>query len=188
MTVAGTVLAPFLAGRAAAWVETQRARHRPRAERLPIEAAERLAGWFLPESLAAVRLRAVPRIDPPAPLGLLERLGVRLPLEFERIWGITFVDTIVLLERVPEEERGPLLFHECVHVVQYRLLGTRGFLERYVRGWLAVGRRYRDIPLEMDAYALARRFVEEPGAPFAVEPEVARRLAGPEPGGPRPRA
>lgn len=177
MNAAAAMIAPFLAARAAGWVERQRARHRGAAANLSEDGAARLAPWFGPETLARLRVRTVPRMDPPPGLGVVARLGLDLPLEFDRIWGMTFVDTVVLLERVPPVARETLLFHECVHVVQYRLLGVRGFLAEYVRGWLEAGRRYRDIPLEADAYDLARRFEQAPETPFAAEPEIARRLA-----------
>jgi hypothetical protein len=35
--------------------------------------------------------------------------------------------------RDPAEDRWlPLLFHELVHVVQYKVLGLEGFMQRYV--------------------------------------------------------
>ena len=68
------------------------------------------------------------------------------------------------------------LFHELVHVEQVRQLGTRAFVERYLRGWLEAGRSYGAIPLERDAYALERRFRSAPAEPFDVAAEVARRL------------
>lgn len=176
MSPAAGLLAPLLAGRAAAWVSRQRALHRPPARALDPDPRSRLAAWFSPATLDLVRLRTVPRLDPPSVLAALRRVGLSPPLEFERIWGITFVDTIVVVERVPPAEMETLLFHECVHVAQYRLLGVRGFLDRYVRGWLGAGRRYRGIPLEADAYELAARYAAGEG-PFPVEPEVARRLA-----------
>lgn len=176
MSVAGPALARLLAGRAAAWVAGQRARHRPRASPLTPAARERLGPWFRPDTLVLARVRTVPRLDPGPVIGALERVGFRPPLEWDRIWGITFVDTIVLMDRVPAEELDTLLFHECVHVAQYRLLGARRFLDEYLRGWVEAGRRYRDIPLEADAYALALKFATAPDAPFAVEPEVAARL------------
>jgi hypothetical protein len=116
----------------------------------------------------------VPRIDPPRILSLVRRMGIAT-IEFDRILGITFVDTIILAERVTGRALLPTLFHELVHVEQARQLGARAFVRRYVREWVEAG-RYGAIPLERDAYALQRRFEETPPAPIDVAAEVARRL------------
>ena len=118
----------------------------------------------------------VPRLSISRFLGIARRLGLPA-VDLDRILGITFLDTIV----VPESRADPLsvttLFHELVHVEQARQLGVRGFVERYVRGWLDAGRSYAAIPLEADAYALERRFRAAPDQPFDVAAEVTRRLA-----------
>ncbi len=122
-------------------------------------------------------MRRVPRIEPP---GLVARLAGRLGAAFDwdRVWAVAWVDTIVLADSHAGPRLGPpSVFHELVHVVQYRRLGVEGFLGRYLSEWAAGGFRYGAIGLERDAFELERRFVVEPGRPFAVEPEVARRLA-----------
>ena len=63
-----------------------------------------------------------------------------------------------------------VLFHELVHVVQFRLLGVREFSRQYVEGFLKSG-SYEGIPLEVCAYELEARF-EMSARPFAVEDEV----------------
>ena len=69
-----------------------------------------------------------------------------------------------------------LLFHEIVHVVQYRLLGVRGFAEQYIRGWARSGFDYREIPLEVEAYALEAEFADGAIRGGIVERRVAGRL------------
>lgn len=66
-----------------------------------------------------------------------------------------------------------LLFHELVHVEQYRQLRVPRFPGLYVRGFLSGG-GYNGIPLEVNAYALGRQFEENPQQRFAVAEEVAR--------------
>jgi hypothetical protein len=66
-----------------------------------------------------------------------------------------------------------LLFHELVHVEQYRQLGIPRFSELYVRGFLSGG-GYDGIPLEVNAYALGREFEADPRWQFSVADEVAR--------------
>jgi len=69
-----------------------------------------------------------------------------------------------------------LVFHELVHVAQYRRLGMRGFFMWYVRGWTLAGYDYFAIPLEQQAYGLQGRFIERPGENFSVEEEVDREI------------
>ena len=172
-------LAPALAWLGARWVARRRSRHRPSAGPLPAEARPTLAPYFPAPTLDAARVVVVPRIRQP-PLGaLLRRLGLG-GADFDRVLGITFGDTILVVERV----RGPALlstlFHELVHVEQARQLGARAFVRRYVREWIEAG-RYGAIPLEREAYVLQRRYEEAPGQPFDVAAEVAR---APYTGGP----
>ena len=64
-----------------------------------------------------------------------------------------------------------LLFHELVHVEQYRQLGIPRFSELYVRGFLN-GASYVAIPLEVNAYTLGGRFENNPAQQFSVADEV----------------
>jgi hypothetical protein len=174
-------IARFLPFWGARWVERNRWRHRRIAGPISSGALGVLEPFFPAETLAAARIAIVPRLSLSRMLGLARRLGISA-LDADRILGITFLDTIV----VPEHRSDPAaadgvplstLFHELVHVEQARQLGARGFVERYVRGWLDSGRTYQAIPLERDAYALARRFQAAPNEPFDVAREVARLLA-----------
>ena len=126
----------------------------------------------------------VPRIPLSRILRLARRLGISA-VDADRLLGITYLDTIVIPRHGsdPAEVDGvPLstLFHELVHIEQARQLGVRGFVERYIRGWLENGRQYAAIPLEQDAYALERRFRLDPGESFDVAAEIASRLAARE--------
>jgi hypothetical protein len=83
--------------------------------------------------------------------------------------AITFADCVV--------SHGPctdvLLFHELVHVEQYRQLGVPGFADLYLRGYLSGGGCF-EIPLERNAYALGEQYEDNPGRKFSVADEVAR--------------
>ena len=152
--------------RGVAWIHRRRALHRPLAQPLDGEALDGLARYFPPDLLEAIRVHRVPRIRAPWPVGLLNRLGWT-PIDFGHVWGITYLDTIVLATSLVEEERETAcLFHECVHAAQVRTLGPAGFVRRYVEEWAAAGWRYRGIELEREAYALQRRF--EAGEAFRV--------------------
>jgi len=159
------------------WLARRRARHRKRAEPLPADALRALAPYFPAATLAAARVATVTRLPEPRLLALARRMGLRT-VDFQRVLGITYVDTIVVPAVSPAEIPLSTLFHELVHVEQARQLGTREFVARYVRGWLEGG-GYGAIPLERDAYALERRFRAAPDEPFEVAAEVASRLAGP---------
>ncbi len=174
----GVVQSRWLARRAAAWVARQRDAHRPFAQPLDGQMKARLEPYFDARTLAPVRVREVPRIDPPWPLAMIDRVR-ELPLDFDYLWGITFVDTIlVATDAVSEEEQIPNVFHECVHVVQYTHLGLVGFMRRYLEEWVTSGYSYWSIGLERHAFDLQRRF-SDGAAPFPVEAEVNARLAVP---------
>ena len=76
----------------------------------------------------------------------------------------------------PEPFSDGLLFHELVHVEQYRQLSIPSFSELYVRGFLDGG-SYEAIPLEVNAYSLENRFRRDPGQAFSVRAEVTKWLS-----------
>ena len=118
-----------------------------------------MSGFFDPELLAAVRIGVVERIDGPWFLKPMEKLGFSLDMSFGSAAGITFGDLILVskLGRV-EPLPLPLLFHELVHVVQYRAHGVDGFARGYVQGWWDNDRVYRAIPHEVEAYDYEDRY------------------------------
>jgi hypothetical protein len=59
------------------------------------------------------------------------------------------------------------LFHEFVHVEQYREFGIQRFADLYLRGFLNAG-SYFEIPLKRIAYTLGERFENNPARPFPV--------------------
>ena len=81
--------------------------------------------------------------------------------------AITFHDVVVFHEPLSKG----LLFHELVHVEQYRQLGIERFAELYVGGFLKEG-RYESIPLEANAYWLEDRYRGAPNEQFSVSDAV----------------
>ena len=71
--------------------------------------------------------------------------------------AITFCDVVVSHQAFSDG----LLFHQLVHVEQYRQLGIPRFSELYVRGFLNGG-SYEAIQLEVNAYTLGGRFESNP--------------------------
>ncbi len=157
------------------WVLHRRARYRRAARPLTPRERLELAPWFESSLLDLVRVAPIERIDNPAFLRALGRLGIQPPLDLRTMWGMAFIDTIVLARG--SEQRGPaVLFHEMVHIAQYRARGTTRFLRGYLLGWLHSGRDYWSIPDEIEAYTLTRRFSR--GERFSVEREIRDRLDG----------
>src|SRR6266567_1837626 len=143
-----------LSGLVAKYIVAQREKFSPQAVRLA--AAQRVAmdEFFLPQPLDAalvVILDGV-RVENPPFYPMLAGIGLSDLPDFSQMAAITFCDVVV--SHVPFTNG--LLFHELVHVEQYRQLGGPRFSELYVRGFLSGG--YDGIPLEVNAYALGRRF------------------------------
>jgi len=86
---------------------------------------------------------------------------------FSTMAAVTFCDVVVSHQPFSNG----LLFHELVHVEQYRQLGIPRFAELYVRGFLS-GDGYDGIPLEINAYGLGGRFERNPETRFSVADEV----------------
>ena len=152
----------LLAWLACRWIHHQRRRHLPSARALHDHERQTLEGYFDPDLLASVRICEVERVSRPWFIRPLAWLGVSLDMDFRSAAGITFGD-LVLISDLGKGHDVPaaLLFHELVHVLQYRALGIEGFAQTYVQGWLRNGRAYMAIPLEQEAYALEGRFRTE---------------------------
>lgn len=140
----------------------------------PLSAGQRtkLSPFFAESLLLDTRIthRQVPN---PWFYSLASAIGIHDLPDTESIGAITFVDLIVCPGRLSSET----LFHELVHVAQYRILGLRGFARRYVEGLLRTG-AYITIPLEVQAYELEARFRRDAGSPFSVITDVKQRLEG----------
>jgi hypothetical protein len=103
---------------------------------------------------------------------MLRSLGFNNLPDQSAMGAITFSDVVVSHEAFSNG----LLFHELVHVEQYRQLGIPRFSDLYVRGFLNGG-SYEAIPLEMNAYTLGGRFESDPQRVFSVDDEVRRWAA-----------
>jgi hypothetical protein len=151
------------------WIMDQRNLHFPTAQELTEPDRKSLEPYFEPEILISARIRLVELIENPQ--FYLEILKLSIPnlVDFRQMAGITFVDCILISRKFTYDQQAwtSLLFHEMVHVAQYRLLGTKRFAELYVIGWAQNGFEYERIPLERQAYNLQREFDEGKG-PFAV--------------------
>jgi hypothetical protein len=166
----------FVIQQGVGWVRFQQRRHGSAARPLNELEWAQLSRFFDAGTLCTVRVATVPELENPRIVALLRRWGMRDTLDFSTAAGVTYGDLILIAQAQGDVPPVSLLFHEMVHVVQYRVLGVRGFIERYVRGWADNGYAYLTIPLERDAYALQRRYDAEPQQAFCVEAEVQQRL------------
>lgn len=128
-----------------------------------------MAGFFSTQLLDSARLLVLQgeRVSNPEFYPMLKGLGFANLPDQSGMGAITFSDVVVSHEPFSNG----LLFHELVHVEQYRQLGVPRFSELYVRGFLNGG-SYEAIPLEVNAYTLGGRFEANPARPFSVSEEV----------------
>jgi hypothetical protein len=125
-------------------------------------------GFFLPQVLDTRLLVLTEcRVENPPFYVPLRRMGFTNLPSFSTMAAVTFCDVVVSHQQFTDG----LLFHELVHVEQYRQLGIPRFAEVYVRGLLSGG-GYDGIPLEINAYGLGGNFERSPLARFSVADEV----------------
>ena len=159
-----------ISGLVAQYITTQRQKYTPRATPLSAQQKANMAGFFSPHLLDDTKLLVLSgeRVVNPDFYPMLRNLGFSNLPDQSAMGAITFSDTVV--------SHGPftdgLLFHELVHVEQYRQLGIPHFSELYVRGFLTGG-GYDGIPLERNAYMLGGRYEKDPARHFSVADEVA---------------
>jgi hypothetical protein len=156
------------ANKVAAYISEQRAFFQSKATPIPADEKAALQPFFPADLLDQVKVVRAKVSDPPF-YAQLRSLGIHNMPAFSELAGVTFVDMVVHAAPLTRA----LLFHELVHVVQYRHLGVAGFADLYVRGFLNGG-SYEEIPLEKQAYELEARFAKN-GEVFSVDEDVQRR-------------
>ena len=150
------------------WITQLLADHALEARQVGELGFRRLPRYFSCELLAA-KVVLVDRVPVPP----LTALGIPDFDDFESMQaaGITYLDTFFVDRRCAADES--LHFHEMIHVIQWQVLGPKGFLAAYADGLARFG--YRDSPLEVMAYDLQARFDTE-SAPFDAERLVRESL------------
>jgi hypothetical protein len=133
-----------------------------------------MAGFFLPQLIDDTRLLVLrgERVANPEFYPMLRNLGFNNLPDPSTMAAITFSDKVVSHVHFTDS----LLFHELVHVEQYRQLGIPRFAELYVIGFVNRG-SYEAIPLEVHAYALGGRYENNHAQHFSVAEEVAGWIA-----------
>jgi len=164
-----------LVQQATAWIQEERDLHLPEARALTEREKTRLAPFFPAEILDSARIRFVPRFKNPDFLAALAEPGEAPPLDLRTANAMALDDTILALEHLVEPQGEPwlaLLFHELVHVVQYKTLGTPAFIRSYIQSLEDANFDYFKIRHEAQAYELQHRFEARPGEGFSVVDEV----------------
>jgi hypothetical protein len=158
----------------AKYISTQCKSYGLRAIPLSKQQRETMSGFFSPDLLDNTRVVVLKgeRVEDPDFYPTLRGLGFNDLPNQSTMAAITFSDVVVSHVLFSDG----LLFHELVHVEQYRQLGIPHFSDLYVRGFLNVG-SYEAIPLEINAYALGDRFETNPASKFSVSDEVRSWLA-----------
>jgi len=149
----------------AQYIRAQRTHYYPRAA--PLSFTEIWSRFFSSVDLERIRIIQPGQERVPNPPFYVElgQLGFTGLPNFTTMGAITFDDVVVFHEPLTPQ----LIFHEMVHIVQYRLLGVDDFARLYVRGYLNGG--YQGTPLEVCAYELDGRFIMG-SVGFDVEAEV----------------
>lgn len=157
----------------AEYIAAQREKALPHAVSLsPVQRAT-LDGFFLPQVLdTRLLVLGETRVENPHFYPMLRQMGFTNLPNFTTMAAVTFCDVVVSHQPFSDG----LLFHELVHVEQYRQLGIARFAELYVKGFLSGG-GYDGIPLEVNAYQLGSQFEAKPHTLFSVETEVSRWIA-----------
>ena len=161
-------LVPLLSWLTTRYVARHRRRLLGRSMAIPEPLVALMRAYFPASVLADTRI-VQSRMPDPILYPLVRVFGIKGLLEMSSIGAITLIDVVAY----PDELDPGMLFHELVHVVQYRVLGLKQFARLYVRGFLERG-GYEGIPLERQAYQLGARFDRWPKGLFSVEEEVIR--------------
>jgi hypothetical protein len=135
-----------------AWIQQTIGDHEQSAKTVASRGFKRLPLYFAGEVLVTTKVVVVNRV----PMPPLSSMGLQRFAEFERrdFDGITYLDTIfVKRSRANHEE---LHFHELIHVIQWRSLGSERFLALYADGLERFG--YHNSPLERMAYLAQTEF------------------------------
>jgi hypothetical protein len=160
-----------VSGLVSQYISTQREKYAPRAFPLSVQQNTAMKGFFSPQLLNGTRLLVLKgeRVANPDFYPMLRNLGFNNLPGQSTMAAVTFCDVVVSHEAFSNG----LLFHELVHVEQYRQLGIPRFSELYVGGFLNGG-SYETIPLEVNAYTLGGHFESKPQQVFSVDDEVKR--------------
>ncbi|HTW58711.1 MAG TPA: hypothetical protein VMD99_11300 [Terriglobales bacterium] len=139
------------------------------AHALTVPQIAALSPYFSPSLLGSVRIAELhgKRVETPDFFAQIRALGFDNLPDFAHMDSLTFLDVIVFNEKFSERA----LFHSLVHAAQIQILGVERYAELWVRGFLKT-RAHFSVPLEVQAFSLASKFVRPTQPAFSVESEV----------------
>ncbi len=154
----------------AQYISSQQTRYLPKGVPLSTQQRTGMAGFFDSHLLEEARLVVLVGewVANPDFYPMLEAIGFTNLPDQSSMAAITFSNVVVAHVRFTD----PLLFHELVHIEQYRQLGIHRFADLYARGFLNGG-GYDGIPLERNAYSLGHQYEQHPAKLFSVAEVVA---------------
>jgi len=152
----------------------QREHYLPFAGPLSRPQAERLAPYFSSAFLERIRIAELHGARVPVPdfYAQARAMGFDNLPEISHMESLTFLDVIVFNETF--SERG--LFHGLVHSVQIEMLGLERYAELWVHSFVKT-RAHFTVPLEIQAFSLASKFLRPTAERFSVEHEVRQWIA-----------
>lgn len=159
------------------WIVDQRNLHIEAAQKLSERDKLSLNSYFKFEMLDLAKINLVDHIENPPFYPEIKKLEIPSLVDFTQMDGISFIDCILISRQKSHTPQSwiSLIFHEMVHIVQYKLLGAKRFAELYVIGWAENGFNYVRIPLERQAYCLQREF-DQGGDVFSVEQILNKKI------------
>jgi len=152
------------------WIDETLRRHETQAVTVQSMKFPRLPLFFTDDELVEARVVVVEEV----PVIPLSAMGLTMFQGFEKASykGITYRETY-FIEAVNARFEA-IHFHEMVHVVQWRMLGTGHFLLAYAEGFLEHG--YYGNPLEKMAYEHQQRFIQY-NEPYPVSKAMSQEIA-----------
>jgi hypothetical protein len=162
-----------ITGQGTRWVLSMQVRFRDGSRPLSSGEQQAMEAHFAPETLSQARIAETHEIEEPPFLERWREKGVPGLLDLRQVAGIVFVDTIVVAGKFPHggSRWHSLLFHELVHVAQWRLLTPGRMIQEYMEGWAQNGFDYHRIPIEVQAHNLQEEF-DRSGPAFSVEQRI----------------
>jgi hypothetical protein len=153
----------------ASYLREQRDRYLPSGTPLSAQRKAILQPYFSPALLGRIRIvelegAGIP--DPPFYANARELGFSNLP-NFSQMESLTFLDVVVLTERITDSA----LFHALVHAVQFQILGLQRYADLMLRGFLRTNAHFA-VPLEAHAFALESKFARNGSSGFSVEEQV----------------
>jgi hypothetical protein len=136
------------------WIDETIRRHEKQAVSVQSLQFPRLPLYYTDDELVRAKVVVIDAV----PVIPLTSMGLTMFQGFEKASykGITYRDTY-FIEAVNARLEA-VHFHELVHVVQWRVLGTERFMLSYAEGFLEHG--YYGNPLERMAYEHQQRFIQ----------------------------